>query len=77
MDEESEKFSNSKSLVSVSCIAFAYFFANFNLTLLMIVLLIKKCIIAFIPKTMHHCQGTQSIDVFHGSENISYLSPKI
>ena len=34
MDEESEKFSNSKSSTSGCCLAFACFFANFSLVLL-------------------------------------------
>ena len=42
VDEKSEKFSNSKSSASDYCLAFAQFFANFSLPLLMKVLLIKK-----------------------------------
>ena len=42
VDEGSEKFSNSKSLASECCLAFAWFSGNFNLALLIKVLLITK-----------------------------------
>ena len=42
VDEESGQFSCSKSSASGCCLAFAWFFANFSLALLIKVLLIKK-----------------------------------
>ena len=50
IDEEWEYFSNSKNSASVCCLAFAWFFTNFNLVLLIKVLLIKKapCIFMFL-----------------------------
>ena len=42
INEESKWFTNRKSSASGYCLAFAYFFANFNLVLLIRVLLIKK-----------------------------------
>ena len=42
LDEKSEKFSNSWKSASECCLAFAYFFVNFSLALLIKVLLIKK-----------------------------------
>ena len=41
VNEESELFSNSKSLASECCLAFAWFFANFSLVLLIKLLHIK------------------------------------
>ena len=48
VDQECESFSNSKISASGCCLAFAYFFANFSLALLMEVLLVKKVFISFI-----------------------------
>ena len=42
VDEENKLFSNSKSSASGCCLAFASFFANFSLVLLIKVLLLKK-----------------------------------
>ena len=42
MDEESEKFSNKQSSASGWCLAFAKYFANFSLALLIKVLKKKK-----------------------------------
>ena len=47
VDEESKKFSNSESSVSGCCLAFAYFFADFSLALLIKVLLMKKKCVCF------------------------------
>ena len=54
VDEESEKFSYKKSSASGCCLAFACFFANFNLALLIKVLLIKKlCVLPITYWTRH------------------------
>ena len=45
VDEEREEFSSSESSASGCCLAFALFFANFRLALLIKVLLIKKACI--------------------------------
>ena len=42
MNEECQQFSNSENSASECCLAFARFFANFTLALLIKVLLIKK-----------------------------------
>ena len=44
IDEESEKYSNKESSASGCCLAFAYFFSNFSLVLLIKKLLIKKSV---------------------------------
>ena len=50
--EESELFSNSENSVSGCCLAFAKFFANFSLALLIKCCLYKKC--AFVLKLCCH-----------------------
>ena len=45
MDEECEKFSNSKSSASGCCLVFAWFFAIFSLALLKVLLTKKACVI--------------------------------
>ena len=43
VDEDGKWFSNSKNSASGCCLAFAWYFANFSLALLIKVSLIKKC----------------------------------
>ena len=51
--EESKQFSSSESSVSGCCLAFAYFFANFSIVLVIKVLPIKKaCIHNAVAKTV-------------------------
>ena len=52
VDEESEKFSNSKSSVSGCCLAFAWFFANFSLALLTKLSYIKKRVYHHVNENM-------------------------
>ena len=55
-DEECEKISNSKSSASRCCLAFAWFFANFILALLMKVLPFKKaCIFSKSKSSASRC----------------------
>ena len=50
--EESKQFSSSESSVSGCCLAFAYFFANFSIVLVIKVLPIKKACIHAVAKTV-------------------------
>ena len=55
MDEKCEQFLNRKSSASGCCLAFAWFFAKFSLTLLIKVLLIKKKSVgSYFCKMFHH-----------------------
>ena len=54
VNEESKKISNSKNSAWGCCLAFAWFFANFSLTLLIKVLLIKKACTSYQKEILIH-----------------------
>ena len=55
VDEECQYFSDIKSSASGCCLAFAWFFANISLVLLIKVLLIKKCEVKRIVEKVSSC----------------------
>ena len=76
VDEENKKFSNSKNSASGCCLAFAWFFAKFNLMLLIKVLLIKKCLV--VPALLIETSRLQhsSITRFFYKQNFFSTQPR-
>ena len=76
VDEENKKFSNSKNSASGCCLAFAWFFAYFNLMLLIKVLLIKKCLV--VPALLSETCRLQhsSITRFFYKQNFFSTQPR-